>query len=331
MDTKAYRQSTIQAIKFLLSQQNDDGSFRPVEMGVATCSKALFALSVMGQVERASRLSAYLSENLLDEEGDFAGHFPRTPVTEAFYVVPNAWAIAGAQRLGHFGVSLRAVEFLGSLQHPEGGFFTAGPNATRDGEQDVLSTAVGGLALLYCGRTEEALAAGRYLTAVWEAQPAPAARLFIRTTRGHNLVTEYTEENADSIMVSAGKRDQWVHAPAMAAGFLTLLSQASEDRGLLDTAQHYLQIVDACGPDRYEGERSGLVGWGAGLLYAATGNQNFKRIAVAVADGLLNVQLANGSWLKASMGEDLESDVVDATAENLICMVQILEGLNAGE
>lgn len=332
MDIKGYRQSVIQATRFLISQQNEDGSFRPVEQGIASYSKVPYALSLMGQAERAQRLCMYIKEGVLDDEGDFVGHFPRSPLQKRYYMIPNAWLVAGAQRLGQFGISLRAVDFVGSFQHPDsGGFFTAGPAATVTGEQDVHSTAVCGLALLYCGRTEDAEQAGAYLEYMINNQPAPAARLFFKSRAGRQIITEFSEENAAEQMMQVGKPDQWYHVPALAAGFLVKLADVTGSAKTLEAAQAYLHFVDSGGPDRYTSERSGFVGWAAALLFSATGNQNYRRIALAVANSLLEAQLQNGSWLKGSMGEDITSDVVDATAENMICMVQILEGLSSGE
>jgi hypothetical protein len=331
MDIRSYRQSTIQGVKFLLSQQNEDGSFNPVDHGIATYHKVPYALAIMGQAERAGRLCMYISENVLDEEGDFTGHFPRSPLHKTYQLLANAWLIAGAQRLGEFAVSLRAMDFVGSFQHPAGGFFTAGPAATLDSEQDVLSTAVCGLALLYCGRVDEAVLAGQYIARVWDAQPSSSARLFYRTVKGNKLVTEFSEENAEQCMLVVGKRDQWYHVTGLAAGFLAKLYEATGEREYLETGQKLVNFTDSCGADRYTSEKSGFFGWAAALLYAATGNQNYRRIAISVADGLLANQLANGSWLKMSMGEDLTSDVVDGTAEGILCMTQIVEGLSAGE
>ncbi len=332
MDIKAYRHSVIQATKFLLSQQNDDGSINPVEQGIASYHKVPYALALMGQVERAARLSMYIQEGVLDDEGDFVGHFSRSELLKRYYVVPNAWLLCGAHKLGQFGISLSAIDFIGSLQHPEtGGFFTAGPEAAVSGEQDVLSTAVCGLALLYCGRTDEAAQAGKYLEHVISHQPAAAARLFFKTHKGYETVTEFSEENAAEQMLSVGKNGQWYHVSSLAAGFLAKLATVTGSAATLDAAQKYLLFNESGGPDRYLSEKSGFFGWAAALLLASTGNQNYRRIAVSVADGLIENQLTNGSWLKASMGEDLTSDVVDATAENMICMMQILEGLSTGD
>ncbi len=331
MDTKSYRQAIIQATKFLLSQQGDDGSVKPVEHGVGTVYKVPFALCTMGQFDRAARLCAYLHENVMDEEGDLVGHFSRSPLHTHYYLVSNAWITAGAQRLGQFGLSLRTVDFIGSLQHPEsGGFFTAGPAASIDGEQDMLSTATCGLALLYCGRLDEAQQAGDYLKSLWDRQPAGSARLYTRT-KGKDLVTEIQDEEALQSVLIVGKPGQAYHVPALAAGFLAKLSEATGNGEYLETAQKLVNFLDGCGADRYQSETSGFFGWAAAILYAGSGNQNYRRIAAAVADGLTQSQLANGSWLKASMGEDLTSDVIDGTAEGIICLTQILEGLCCGE
>jgi len=332
MDTKSYRQAIIQATKFLLSQQNDDGSIRPVEHGVGTLHKVPFALSTMGQFDRAARLCAYAYENVMDDEGDLVGHFSRSPRHQHYYLVSNAWLAAGAQRLGHFELSLRAADFIGSLQHPQsGGFFTAGPAASIDGEQDVFTTATCGLALLYCGRVEEATQAGEFLRQVWEKQPAGSARLYTRTQAGKDLVTEIQDDEAFDSVLIVGKPGQAYHIPAVAAGFLTKLAEVTGSQPFVETAQKLANFLDGCGADRYQSEASGLFGWAAAILYANSGNQNYRRIATAVADGLVQSQLANGSWLKASMGEDLTSDVIDGTAEGVICLTQILEGLCSGD
>jgi rhamnogalacturonyl hydrolase YesR len=155
--------------------------------------------------------------------------------------------------------------------------------------------------------------------------------MYFRTRKGLQLVTDVPEEKMSEYVISVGKPDQWYHVPSLAAGFLAKLYEATGDRRHLETAQRYLNFVENCGPDRYSSIRSGFLGWAAAQLYAITGNANYRRIAIAVADGLMKLQLANGSWLQMSCSEDLTSDVVDGTAEGIICMTQILEGLVSGE
>ncbi len=326
MEIRRYRQATIAATKWLLGQQNEDGSFRPVERGVATFHKLPMALAVMGQVERAARLCNWLQANCLDAEGDLGEYFPRSAVHQRHYLLANAWVTCGAQRLGQFGISVPTAAFLASLQHPEtGGFFSIGPSAGFNDEQDALSTATAGLAMLHTGNLKAATAAADFLLWLWEQQPAADAQLFYVVRDGDRLITTIPDEMLKQYMVDAGKPEQWYHVPGLAAGFLGLMSEASGEASYLEGAQNYLQFIDGCAEDHHTSETSAFAGWAAAVLYTATGNANFARIAEAVGEGLLETQLANGSWLKLSMGEDEESDVIDATAEALIVLTQMLQ------
>lgn len=333
MDLRNYRQATIQATKWLLSQQTDDGGVTPLEDGVATFNKVPLAFAVMGQVDRAARLCAWLEENSLDDEGDFTQFFARSGLHERFYLWANSWLICGAQRLAEFGISAPAMDFLLSLQHPTaGGFLTAGPGAGVNDSQDALSTAVAGLACLYGGQLAAAEAAGNFLLSLWENQPGgAAARLYYAVRTGDAIVTEFDEAEAEYFVVQVGKAEQWYHVPALAAGFLALLHQVTGQNTYLNGTHGYLQFIDSCAADRYASEKSAFVGWAAAIAYRMTGNANYERIATTVADGLMSTQLPNGTWLKGCMGGDITADVVDATAEGIIVLSQILQSLSIGE
>ena len=332
MDIKACRTATISATKWLLSQQNPDGSMRPVERGAATYHRVPFALAVMGQSERAARLCGWISANALDEDGDLTLVYPRQGLHKRFYPIANSWVLMGAQITGNFRISAPALGFLTFLQHPQsGGFIQGGPEAGLDSEQDAMTTATAGLACLYGGQFDVAQRAGDYLVALLEAQPANAARLVYVTHKGSEIVRDYPEEELERYAITVGKAEQWYHVPGLVAGFLARLSEATGDDSYLGAAGQYLTMADSCGTDRYSYETSPLLGWGAAVLYAVSGNGNFRRIAGAVADAMLDQQLANGSWLKGSMGEDEESDVVDATAEGIIALTAVLQAMAAGE
>ena len=183
MDLRRCRSATVAAIKWLLTQQNPDGSFAPVEHGLATHNKLLWALNDMGQQPKAAQLATWLRGYALDEEGDFGGLARPTPY-DHYYALGNAFVVCGAMRLGSFSLAYPALDLLTSLQHPRsGGFLTAGPEATLGDEQDMVTTALCGLACLQGGRLEAAEAAGRFLLDLWEAQPGgAAARLFLAAT-----------------------------------------------------------------------------------------------------------------------------------------------------
>lgn len=333
MNLRNYRQAIIQATKWLLSQQTEDGAIKPIEHGVATFHKVPLAYAIMGQVDRAARMCAWIEENSLDEEGDFTQFFPRGGLHQRFYPWANAWLVCGGQRLGQFGISVPALDFLLSLQHPtSGGFLTAGPAAGINDNQDALSTAAAGLACLYGGQVSAAEAAGDFLLWLVDNQPGgAAARLYYLVCDSDSIVSDFDEDEAPYFVVQVGKKEQWYHVPGLAAGFLALLYQATGQDRYLEGTHRYLQFVDSCGPDRYVSEKSAFLGWATAIAYQVTDNANYQRIAEAVADGLLDSQLPNGSWLKGCMGADITADVVDATAEGIIALSQILQSLSIGE
>lgn len=332
MDLRHCRSATISALRWLLSQQSPDGSFLPLEHGMATHNKLLWALADMGQQPKAAQLCAWLRAYALDDEGDFAT-LARPAPYDRFHSVGNAFLACGAMRLGQFSVAYPVMGLLGSLQHPEtGGFLTAGADATLDGEQDLLTTAVCGLACLHCGQLEAAEAAGRFVQRLWDLQPGEAAaRLYLFTHRGMEMITEPTAEPTAAYVVETAKQEQWYHVPALAAGLLAALYEATGDEGWLETMHRYLQFLSSCAEDRYDSFRSGLVGWAAALAYELTGNANYLRTVEAVAEGLFANQLANGSWLMGAFSADLTSDVVDATAENIIALNQMMRSLATAE
>ena len=330
MDLRRCRNATIGALKFLLRQQHPDGSFAPVEYGMATHSKLLWALGDMGQGPKATQLCAWLREHALDEEGDFSGQARPAPY-DRYYSAGNAFLALGAMRLGQFAVGYPALGLLTSLQHPAtGGFLTAGPDATLDDEQDAYTAAVCGYACLQGGQLEAAEGAGRFLVALLDAQPA-AARLYLVARGALEVVREFPEEQAAWYLVDAGQPEQWYHVPALAAGFLGALYDATGGEPWREGLNRFLQYLDSCAEDRYTSERSAWVGWAAAVAYELTGSANYLRVVETAAEAVLVNQLNNGSWLTGSTQGDLTSDVMDATAENVIVLNQILRSVPADE
>ena len=333
MDLRRCRSATVAAIKWLLTQQNSDGSFAPVEHGIATHSKLLWALNDMGQQPKAAQLAAWLREYALDEEGDFTDLSRPVPY-DHYYAVGNAFLASGAMRLGQFAIAYPALGLLTSLQHPRsGGFLTAGPEATLLDEQDMVTTALCGLACLQGGQLEAAEAAGRFLLDLWEAQPGgAAARLFLAATGDKpEPVTKWESGQGAWYAVDTNLPEQPYHAPALAAGFLALVHDASGEAEYLEGTHRYLQFLDSCNEDRFHGERSAWLGWAGALAFEMTGNANYQRTGERAVEGLLAVQLANGSWLKGTMGADITSDVVDATAEGIIALNQAMRSMVSAE
>lgn len=332
MNVAGYRQAAVKAVKWLLTQQNEDGSMNPVEQGIAAYYKVPYAFSLAGRTPEGVKLLTWIRENAFTEEGDFGGLHPRIGAHQMYYHYSNSWLIAGAQRLGQFDLSLRGVDFLCTMQHPEsGGFLTQGPEAPLAGEQDLMSTGTAGMACLYAGRLDEAIAVGDHLVRVWQKQPIPSKRLYFTVRDGEQLVTDFPDEEALLRMVDASKPQQYYVIPGLATAVLTRLWFATGEKKYLDTAHEYTEFGDLCADDRYTTPQSAWFGWGAALLYQATGNANYQKIACQTADHLVATQLEGGTWGDPALGIEYAHMIMDSTAELAILLCEMVEGLMTGE
>jgi hypothetical protein len=337
-DRSAGKQAAIRAVKWLIKQQNEDGSFNPLPEGMAGFHKVPYALALSGQSGRGVRLCTWIVDYSLDEDGDIGANFGRQGPMERYYIYPSAWMIAGAQKLGQFGLSLRAYDFIASLQHPEtGGFLRTGPDAGLDDEQDMLGTAAAGIAALYMGDERTATAAGDFLVRRWERQPQSGTRMYLMVRRGEEPVRVHGEGLDDEYVLHVGgakneppPAGQWYFVPGLVAGFLARLSEATAERSYLQIAQEYVDFCEGGADDRYVSPRSGLFGWAASILYALTGNVNYERIAENVAEAMVKRQAPDGSWLEPCLPSELVSARMDATAESLIILLETLDNLEIG-
>jgi len=330
-DKAACRRAAIEAVKWLVKQQTPDGSMQPVGEGMAGFHKVPYAMALSGQGVRATKLCAWITANSVNEEGDLGAAFGRQGPLKHYYHYGNSWVIAGAQRLGQFGLSLPTWGFLASLQHPAtGGFLTAGPEASLDDEQDMLSTAAAGLAALYMGQEDVAVAAGRFLVGLWDTQPASGARMYLAMRRGTEHVRVY-EGVDEQYVLALGQPNQWYFVPGLAAGVLLRLWEVTGNDDFLRVAQDLVGFCEMGGADRYTLPQSGFFGWAAAMLFAATGNVNYQRIATAVLTAHIKRQSSDGSWVEPSLPSSLPSARLDATAEGLILTLEILDHLETAE
>jgi hypothetical protein len=332
MEIRSCRQAVVNGLKWLTSQQDSDGSFQPLEHGLNTLHKIPLALALTGQLERGSRLCAWIQEYGLDDEGDFGGQLHREGPLATFYNYGNAFMVMGLHRLGHYGLSLRAAEYLTTLQHPSsGGFLTLGPESALDGMQDMLSAALGGLALLSTGQLAAAEAAGAFLISHFERQPRLVSELLFVQQRGDRLVTEWPEGEGQAFTLHLNGVAQWSFIPGLAGGFLAKLYEVTGERSQLETAQSYIEFADAGGADRYEGPTAWWFGWGAAILYSVTGVGAYRKIAEQVSEQIVDSQMSSGTWAAGSLSHLPPAPLIDATAEAIIVRTEILQAFSMGE
>ena len=268
----------------------------------------------------------------MDEEGDFTLRFDREGPLGVFYHYANSWLIMGAHRLGQFGMSLRGADFLSTLQHPQtGGFLTTGPNSSLEGMQDIMTSALAGLAMLTTGHVAEAEATGDFLVSMYDRQPKLGSQMLFVQQRGDHMVNEWDEAQAVAFALTLRESDQWYFVPGLAGGFLAKLYEVTANDEHLRAAQGYIQFADSAGSGRYDTPNGWWFGWGAAMVYAVSGVATHRSIVESVCDQIVESQMSSGTWAAGTMGYEPPAPIIDATAEAIICLTEMLQALVAGE
>jgi len=309
----------------LIAQQHGDGSFGdPAHDGLGPYYKSLWALAAAGEPEAANRLATWIARNVQTEEGDFAGPFRGTLMDRA-YAYPNAWIIAGAQKLGRFDISRKGAEFLLLMQHEEdGGFRTQRDN--EEAPQDIQCSAQSGNALLLTGHVAAAKNIGRFMRTLWEAQPDPENALYIIYKPGVGIKTDFPEERQRLGSIQLGKSRQAYFNMGIAAAFLAKLTMTTGDREWVELGKRYLELAFRFGDDMYQTAQVGKVGWGAALVYACTGEQRYMELTERVGEALIAQQTDTGGWDNTG-GFVNDAIRTEVTAEFIVLLDEMIAGL----
>ncbi len=314
-------------VEYVIQHQRADGAVgEPERDGAGPYYKALWAFAAAGRGEQGNRLATWLTQNVLTEEGDFAGEL-RGHGLDSAYSYANAWLTVGAHKLGRFDISRRAMEFLLLLQHAEDGGF----RIKRDDEsapQDVLCSSQGGNACLFTGRLAEAKNVGRFLRTVWDAQPNPETELFFVYKPGQGLRTEYAEERQRLHSIRVDTPRQAYFNAGIAAAFLARLTMATGDRSWAELGRKYLEITFNVLDDMYETAQVGKVGWGAALLYGVTGEPKMLQLAERVSGALLQQQTDTGGWDNTG-GYVNDAVRIEVTCEFVVLLDEMIAGIAA--
>ncbi|MHB8574062.1 MAG: GMC family oxidoreductase N-terminal domain-containing protein, partial [Dehalococcoidia bacterium] len=169
--TSPYARSRDAGARFLELRQRPDGAIGDPAAGMSGFYKGMFALTGAGRTRAAARLAAWLRVNACTASGDYAGDWERGALASV-YPYANAWITAGLHRAGEYDLARRGMDFLASLQDPHsGGLSTRAGAPGPETRQEVMSSAMTGIAALICGRMDVAGGVARFLRAILDAQP----------------------------------------------------------------------------------------------------------------------------------------------------------------
>jgi hypothetical protein len=289
----------MKAADAIVREQMTDGSIGP---DVSYSYKAVWPLALSGRVVEATRLLDWLHASFFTPDGGFRCRqeiYAPNQVNWRF-LYPNAWLAIGAIHLERLEIAGRVGDFIERHQAENGGFPAARDLVGGDVPQDMLSACMAGLVLLYRGRLDQALRAGKFLIDLYEAQPDPAGLIYLNLTPSGRLLTEYPPDRSYMYVIDKRLPEQPYFAPGAAMAFLSKLFMVSGKNEYLGYAERYYRL--ALSPQSeiplglFDYPTSGKIGWGAGNLYRATGDTRYRGVAEKVGGYLLRTQQADGRW-----------------------------------
>ncbi|HZQ37829.1 MAG TPA: GMC family oxidoreductase N-terminal domain-containing protein [Dehalococcoidia bacterium] len=311
---------------YLEFRQRADGLVGDESAGLGGFYKATYALAAAGRSRAAGRMVHWLREHAATPEGDFAGAWHRGGLADV-YPYGNAWIAAGLLRAGAFDLCGRALDFLATLQDPRsGGLRTRVDREGPEVRQEVMSSAMAGIAALIGGRLEIADGVARFLRTILAAQPRPAEMLCHVYTPADGVITQFPEQRAGEFAVIASLPRQAYFMYGIGAAFMTGYAFARDDHAALEDAAAFLLPAHHATAAMYETAQVGKVAWGAALLAGASGDALQRDLALRAAGALLAQQNPDGSWDNTG-GYTTEAQRDEVTAEFVAIMDWVEQGL----
>jgi hypothetical protein len=318
-----YEQAADRAVGWLAAQLRHDGSYGPEADDLACYYKSPYLFSLSGHAREASRLLTFIQRRFMRIDHDFTtspGHKSDNAAFTEYWAYPNGWLVMAAARMRRFDVAYPAFDYLRSY-HDSGqqGFCPSQPGGSGAGGTDALTTAHLGLMCLSFGDLERATGAGHWLAQLLATQPDLGAGLLLRRDRSGHLVDDFSADQAACHIVRAREPDQAYFMIGYPIAFLGTLFDATADERHLQAARGYLDFALSCEGNLRSCPTSHKVAWGAAVLGRITDDPRYTKLAITVADYLLDIQDRTGAWLV----DQPAHTTFDQTAEIAIWLQEI--------
>jgi hypothetical protein len=271
---------------------------------------------------------------MFNEEGDFAGKYPRGFFDVASYTYPNANLIYAAVILRQFDLSTRGIKFLLEMQDKEsGGFYNLKDSPKEKQIEDIAVSCQDGLACILTGHMEEASRVVDFVENIYNMQPDIENKLyFVYSPKKKKMITEFSKEEARPFVIDVEEPKQFYYVPGLAAAFLCRMYMADPKERYLDLAKKYLDFAIRCSDEKYRRPQIGKVGWGASLLYQITGDARYRDVVLKVGEHYVRDQNPEGYWLNTVFDPKILANehhqIIELTAENIFNIDTILTGLS---
>ena len=335
-DFEKLRIASDEGVKFLLEQQNSNGSYPGHHKGASSYWGIPLALMMSGYNLETKNLFDWIRENSFSLDGDIG----KIPEIDRGYNYPyeKAWLIEGAHRFGQFDISYLGMKFLRKFWDEEtGGFFSSTnpeiSSGKSDTRMDLWVTSGCARAALYMGELDIAIGAANWMENLMKLQPNYPDQLYTVFTKSRGLLTHISDEiddvddkfkfgnNFRYVLNKNSEVDQSFFHPGITGGFLALLYMATSDVRWLNLSKKYMLLAETASNFLYSTLRAGKTGWCAALLHSISGEEKYLQMACRIAGNIIKLQSSNGSWSGAVKMNNSPS--INLTAEMIIWLNEI--------
>ncbi|MFH0963750.1 MAG: hypothetical protein V2A58_07030, partial [Planctomycetota bacterium] len=102
-DAARIEKSIERGLRYLVSQQREDGGMEPSASGVLACYKVPLAFALTGELRRLTGLARWMMENLPSGDGRLRGKQSLGAFHDKFLTYTQAWITLGFLRGGFYG------------------------------------------------------------------------------------------------------------------------------------------------------------------------------------------------------------------------------------
>lgn len=302
MPTNRYHEAVTKSIRWILTQQNPDGSLNPPDKGPVAFYKVPRALAMAGHTCETHKFLDIVQDRCLEANGDFSGKVGT--FHEAHWTYANCWFVWASLVLSRFDMAYRGMDYLLSHRDPNtGGYCAQRPYGQGDRDtlqEDLLSTSFTSFVGLHLGLLDEAKQAAAFARNLLDRQPDPEHRLYLRTNAHGELITEVPTDDPEPrhYVVEAAEPQQLYYFVGGTIAFLAKLYTITHDQSHLDLALDYLGFATRCHEDVYQTDAAGKICLGCSYLYRITGQETQRTIARRIADFLVDDQHPEGCWMR---------------------------------
>jgi hypothetical protein len=276
---------------------NENGTFDGIENSIRAYYKAPMAFAVSGRVGEATAITNHLKKTFFNK-GDFHGA-RGDPTSDGHKNYRNAWIGRGLHILGFYDLSVPTGDFLESeMDDTYGGVLTDSAIIGGEREMDWGATCSTNLALMTMGRMDAAVRCGDYLVDMLREQSNNENILYLRRAGDGQVIHDLTGRPATDYSIKLGATGQVYWYLGMSLVVFAGLYRATGDAKWRDAADKIFSHVSKCDDEVYATITNGKVAWGAGAMFAATGDAKFGRLSDMIWTWVFETQTPEGLWIR---------------------------------